>query len=166
MKKIIAMLLCVAMIAAFGVNAFAAVTTTALTSGMPDVEKAGDRITDIYKEAIKEPVGTAALAASLSAAKKAYNTAVKNYNELLGKIGDAAKAAQYEAVASYYNAANVILDINVQDALQDFVGHAYYDAYYAVADAVYDGIVDDAGNKLYADAYDYMAATWPGLFHE
>ena len=168
MKKIIAMLLCVAMVAAMGISALADIVyvpVSALQSGMPAATQAIEIAGQIFDDATKIKTGVAGYAAQLGGAKKAYAKAVKEYNELLGNIADAAKAAQYAAVASYYNAANVIADINVQMAIEAFQGQVIFDTYKAVADAVYDNVYDADGNKLYGNAYQYMAATWPEVFN-
>lgn len=170
MKKLIAMLLCVALVASLGINAFAAVVTVKefksgeLTGNPNSSESINAAMKDMFTKAITPKTGTAALAAQLSAAKKAYTDAVKAYNTLLGNVGKAAKAAQYNAVATYYNAANAILDWEVQMAVYDFTANVMYDAYYAVADAVYADFVNADGTPTYQDAYAYMASAWPQIF--
>lgn len=139
MKKIIAMLLCVAMVAAFAVNAFAA--------GPFKVDATKSSAAYFYDELVNGETtavagSLAAYAEQLSAAKKEFAAAKKSLGDLLGVVNDAVKTAQYQAVATYYEAAAVLYEEAANEALANF--------YYSVAEDLFkDGaVVGDLGTVM------------------
>lgn len=122
MKKIIAMLLCVAMVAAFAVSAFAA--------GPFTVSFSASTIEEYYKKAVADAKADAgdkspleAYAANLKAAQKALSNAKDELAAQQKAAVDAIKVAQNYLVATAYEVAIAELQVDVQKAIAD----AYFD---------------------------------------
>ena len=122
MKKIIAMLLCVAMVAAFAVTAFAA--------GPFQVAFSASTIEEYYKKDIADAKADAAnkspleqYAANLKAAEKALKDAKKELETQQKAAVDAIKAAQNYLVATAYEVAIAELQVDIQKA----IAQAYFD---------------------------------------
>ena len=122
MKKIIAMLLCVAMVAAFAVNAFAA--------GPFVVTFSGSTIEDYYNKAVNDALTDAAgksplelYAANLKAAQKTLKAAKDELATQQKAAVDAIKVAQNYLVATAYEVAIAQLQVDIQKAIAD----AYFD---------------------------------------
>ena len=115
MKKIIAMLLCVALVAAMGVTAFAG------TPGAPDSKTEVFTIQEWYDYLNTEVVltGLNAYAASLAHAKEAYKNEIAAWNGLKTRIATAVQAAQYAAIAAYVDAAWQIAQAEATNALNE-----------------------------------------------
>lgn len=111
MKKIIAMLLCVAMIAAMGVSAFAA--NESLT-GAHSWEYYWNKKVDgkyAYTGIVRD------YAAGLASAKSAYNDAKDAFSKVVKALPDAQAHAIYTALGQYYSAATQVLNIQFGNAL-------------------------------------------------
>ena len=122
MKKIIAMLLCVAMVAAFAVSAFAA--------GPFQVKFSASTIEEYYKQAIADAKTDAAgksplekYAADLKAAEKTLKAAKDELATQQKAAVDAIKVAQNYLVATAYEVAIAELQVDIQKAIAD----AYFD---------------------------------------
>ena len=112
MKKIIAMLLCVAMVAAFAVSAFAA--GPFVLHGKDSY--IGDYYTKDWEDAMDDVFGASYLegyAKQLSAAKKALAKAKKDLADMQAAAIDAIAVAQNYAVATMYEAAMYQLEADV-----------------------------------------------------
>ncbi len=107
MKKIIAMLLCVAMVAALGVSAFAAEATPKTSKTVIwDVKDWYDYLTGEGKAEAK--TGIALYASELGAAKAAAQKKLDAYNAQIKTAAQAVQAAQYATVAAYVDAATTL----------------------------------------------------------
>ena len=132
MKKIIAMLLCVALVASMGISAFAAGPFTVLTST--------DTFGDLYKEIVADAKAANAALSDLSKYAKELSQAKKDLadaKKLLGAVkADAVNAAQTAytyAVATAYEAA---------------AAKMYEDATKAIAQFYFDFVLDLAGGDV------------------
>lgn len=122
MKKIIAMLLCVAMIAAFAVSAFAAGPFTVTFSSSTIEEYYNKKVNDALKDAgTKSPLEL--YAANLKDAKKALSNAKDELAAQQAAAVDAIKVAQNYLVATAYEVAIAQLQVDIQKAIAD----AYFD---------------------------------------
>lgn len=111
MKKIIAMLLCVAMIAAMSVSAFA--KDESLTA-RHSYEYYWNKKTDGQYPSngiVRD------YAAGLAAAKSAYNDAKDAFSKVVKALPDAQAHAIYTALGQYYSAATQVLNIQFGNAL-------------------------------------------------
>lgn len=141
MKKIIAMLLCVAMVAAMGITAFA------------DAPK-GTEVWDIqkwYEELSKkeELSGLKAIAANLAGAKAAYTAQVKAYNAGITDAIKAVQAAQYATVAAYVNVATQLYAANAENEINKAIAQFEIDLKDAIAPAA-------ATSEIYTDILDSL----------
>ena len=112
MKKIIAMILCVAMVAALSVSAFAAVTVTITTGKITTIDE--------YIEELNKPVEKTALeqyASALSAAKATATVEKAKLQTALNAAKNAIQAAQYVAIAQAYEDAVVAYTNEVNKAI-------------------------------------------------
>ena len=118
MKKIIAMLLCVALVAAMGVSAFAAGN---MGSTLPDkASKTEIFSVEDWKTWLNTTVAVDDLtgyALALSKAKAAFANELDAYNGLKVRIATAVQAAQYAAVAAYVDAAWQIAQAEATNAI-------------------------------------------------
>ena len=126
MKKIIAMILCVAMVAALSVSAFAAVTVTIKTGTITTID---DYIKELSKPVVKTDLEK--YAAALSAAKAVANVEKTELQKALNAAKDAIQAAQYVAIAQAYEDAVVAYTNEVNKA----IAQVYVDLGYT-ADAI------------------------------
>ena len=119
MKKIIAMLLCVAMVAALGVSAFAAEKEKAITDTSKtqvwDVAKWYAWLTGDGKA--EAATGLKAYANAVGAAKAAAQDQLDAYNKGIKTAAQAVQAAQYAAVAAYLKEATVEYKAAAENAL-------------------------------------------------
>ena len=129
MKKIIAMLLCVAMVAAFAVSAFAAGPFTVVTSGSTYDEIYADTVAKA-KAAAAAASDLSKYAAELSKANKELANAKKLLAAVKGTAVDAAKTSVTYAVATAYEAAAAKMYEEATKAVADF----YYDFLLGLAD--------------------------------
>lgn len=111
MKKIIAMLLCVAMIAAMSVSAFA--KDESLTARHSYEYYWNKKTDDQYASngIVRD------YAAGLAAAKSAYNDAKDAFSKVVKALPDAQAHAIYTALGQYYSAATQVLNIQFGNAL-------------------------------------------------
>lgn len=123
MKKIIAMLLCVAMVAAFGVNAFALTTTT--SDSTIDEIMAALKADKDAKDAAKNAI--AKYADNLAAAKKLYGDQKDALNAALKATKSAVEVAQYTAVAVAYAEAVEDYIVAVNEAIAQYYLDAGFD---------------------------------------
>ena len=151
MKKIIAMLLCVALVAAMSVSAFAAPKGTEVW----DIEK--------WYEELSNPTaatGLKALAADLAGAKAAYAAQVKAYNEGITDAIKAVQAAQYATVAAYVDVATQLYAANAENAINKAIAQFELDLKAAIAPAAStSAIYDDIMASLAPAASTEAAAT-------
>ena len=122
MKKIIAMLLAVAIVASLGISALAA--------GPFDVAFSASTIEDYFKKAVADATADAAgksplelYAANLKAAQKTLKAAKDELATQQKAAVDAIKVAQNYLVATAYEVAIAQLQVDVQKAIAD----AYFD---------------------------------------
>ena len=116
MKKIIAMLLCVAMVAAMGVTAFAdEVTPLNSKTATWTVKEWYDYITDPANAASKTTLET--YAGLVSKAKAAAQAELDAYNKGIKTAAQAVQAAQYAAVAAYVDVATELYAAAAENAL-------------------------------------------------
>ncbi len=109
MKKIVAMILCVAMVAALGVSAFAEPITKDNKDSKTLIFTAAewyDWLTGEGADAAK--TGLALYASELGAAKAAAQAKLDAYNKGIKTAAQAVQAAQYATVAAYVNAATTL----------------------------------------------------------
>ena len=147
MKKIIAMLLCVAMVAAFGASAFAAGPFIVLPNP--------STIADYYAKAVEDAQADAgtlfaleAYAKNLKAAEKALKDAKKDLADMQKAAVDAIKVAQNWGLATAYQVAMYQFEEDVQKAIGDY--------YFSVVDEFIGG--DWAANA------DYDGTSFPPVF--
>lgn len=149
MKKIIAMLLCVAMVAAFAVNAFAAGPFVVLPDPSTIAEYYEKAVTDAQDDA-----GTLfaleAYAKNLKAASKALKDAKKDLADMQKAAVDAIKVAQNYGLATAYEIAMYQFQAEVQKAIGDY--------YFSIVDEFVGG---DWGSPA-AQAYD--PSTFPPVW--
>ena len=115
MKKIIAMLLCVALVAAMGVSAFAG------TPAKPDSKTEVFSVKDWY-DFLKTPVEVSELEAyalALGKAKAALNNELDAYNKGIKTAALAVQAAQYATVGAYVNAATELYAAAANNAINE-----------------------------------------------
>ena len=116
MKKIIAMLLCVAMVAALSVAAFADL------KGITDPKVSSvEELVQAKKDAAADKTALEAYAASLAAAKKAAGDAKAALADVLSNVKAAAQAAQYNALEAYFNAAAEKAEIEIETAINNYL---------------------------------------------
>ncbi len=144
MKKIIAMLLCVALVAAMSVSAFAA------SPKGTEIWSVDQWVTELTKPSSKNDVQK--LAAELAGAKDAYSKAVKAYNDGIKDAAKAVQAMQYATVAAYVKAATDLYEVNAANELNKAVAQFKIDLAAAIApeaasSATYDSILAYAGLK-------------------
>ena len=123
MKKIIAMLLAVAMVAALGINAFAQTTTVLHTQ----VSTFAEYYNAIAASKVAAAGSLKEYAQQLSWAKEFYGNKVKDYKTMLGYVADATKAAQYGAVAEYYLFAADAVEKAALEAINQFQAQVAWD---------------------------------------
>lgn len=119
MKKIIAMLLCVVMVAALGVNAFAAskLATHDASYYFKELVKGGTSSTNGY---------TRNYAAGLADAKKAASDAKDSATKTLKAVKDAAARLQNELLESAYKTLKAEVDVAVGNYVQEaYANYAY-----------------------------------------
>ena len=126
MKKIIAMLLCVAMVAAFGINAFAAVKSVGITNPtvstvqeLLDARNAGDAdLPKTYLNAYAKTLND--MNKELAKAKKIYAAAVKD-------VKDSYAVAQAYLLTAAYESAWADLQIETTKAINGAIADALYE---------------------------------------
>ena len=126
MKKIIAMLLCVAMIAAMGVSAFAA--NESLTAPH-SYEYYWNKKVDgkyAYTGIVRD------YAAGLAAAKSAYNDAKDAFSKVVKALPDAQARLIYTALGEYYTAAAQVLNIQFGNALNQALAEFEFELYSSI----------------------------------
>ena len=117
MKKIIAMLLCVAMVAAMGVSAFAA------EKAITDISKTKVWSVDQWYKYITNPANATqkttleTYAGLVSKAKAAAQAELDDYNKGIKTAAQAVQAAQYAAVAAYVDVATELYSAAATNAL-------------------------------------------------
>ncbi len=118
MKKIIAMLLCVAMVAALSVAAFADLSGIKTAAGK-DVSSVDELVA--AKTAKATPGTVKAYAESLAAAKKAAGDAKDAYAKMIANVKDAALAAQYNALQEVFTKAAEAAEKEIADAINNYL---------------------------------------------
>lgn len=116
MKKIIAMLLCVALVAAMGVSAFAG------TPDKPDSKTEVFTVAQWYTYlASKDTTATGlkAYANALGEMKAAAQANLDDYNAGIKTAAQAVQAAQYASVAAYVSVASQLYAAAAQNALNE-----------------------------------------------
>ena len=123
MKKIIAMLLCVAMVAAFGASAFAAGPFEVVVTGKSTYQAIYEDTVAKAKAAAASASALSQYAAELAKAQKALAGAKKTLAAVKGDAVGAAQTAVNYAVATAYEVAAHSLYLEATKAIADF----YYD---------------------------------------
>lgn len=119
MKKIIAMLLCVAMVAALSVAAFAdlkGITKLADGTKVSTVEEI-----KASKTVKADPETVKGYAESLAAAKKAAGDAKDAYAKMIANVKDAALAAQYNALQQVFTKAATNAEKEIAKAINNYL---------------------------------------------
>ncbi len=111
MKKIIAMILCVAMIAALGASAFAEPLTAPHSWAYYWNKQAASQ--NASKGAIRN------YAEGLAGAKKAYGDAKDAYDKAIGALANAETRVIYEALEDWYGAALAVANTQFANALTE-----------------------------------------------
>lgn len=119
MKKIIAMLLCVAMVAALSVAAFADLSGIAKLADGTAVSSVEELVASKTQKA---PEGTVkAYAESLAAAKKAAGDAKDAYAKMIANVKNAALAAQYNALEKVFEQAATNAEKEIALAINNYL---------------------------------------------
>ncbi len=124
MKKIIAMVLCVALIAALGVSAFAETKTGRHSYAYYWNKLVDDAVT--WKGDIRE------YAAGLANAKKAYGDAKDAYNKAMGALANAQTTFIYDSLADFYDAALWVANVQFNNALEEAQANFQYELYKSI----------------------------------
>lgn len=144
MKKIIAMLLCVAMVAALAVSAFAATPwagvskSTYFDGETYDVKSVYDRFVDKVNGYYTADSALSDYASALGAAKKAVAQRQADFNQAIADLKDAIKTAQNAALAGAYAVATEQLEIDAAIAINDFLAQAQYDNWVSMYEFIND----------------------------
>ncbi len=125
MKKIIAMLLCVALVASLGISAFADGLLTT-----HDYAYYWNKLVD--DSVAKGPIEQQAKA--LNAAKKAYGDAKDDLSKAVANLSKAVQTVQYNMVANYYSAATQALNVQFQNAINEAWANYNFEMYKTLYD--------------------------------
>lgn len=133
MKKIIALLLAVALVAAMSVSVFAATPwdgvykETWFDGETYYVKSAYDRFVDKVDKFYDPSSALSDYASALGAAKTAVANRQKEFNKAIADLKDAIKTAQNAALAGAYAVATEQLEIDAAIAINEFLAQAQYD---------------------------------------
>ena len=119
MKKIIAMLLCVAMVAALSVAAFADLSGIKKLADGTVVSTVEELVTS--KTAKADPETVKGYAESLAAAKKAAGDAKDAYAKMIANVKNAALAAQYNALEAVFTQAAATAEEEIAKAINNYL---------------------------------------------